>query len=76
MEFIPNFATFAEPLTKLLRKTQPWIWTQDQQDSFKTLKSMMAEPPVLAYPEYYKPFVLYTDASDVGIGAALLKKQE
>jgi len=27
-EFIPNFATIPEPLTKLLRKTQPWIWTQ------------------------------------------------
>jgi len=32
----------------------------------------MAEPPVLTYPDYFKPFVLYTDASDVGI----LQKQE
>jgi hypothetical protein len=75
-EFIPNFATIAEPLTKLLRKTQPWIWTQDQQDSFKRLKRLMAEPPVLAYPDYSKPFVLYTNASDVAIGAVLLQKQE
>jgi hypothetical protein len=75
-EFIPNFATIVEPLTKLLRKTQPWIWTQDRQDSFKRLKSLMAESPVLAYPDYSKPFVLYTDASDVGIGAVLLQKQE
>ena len=72
-EFIPNFATIAEPLTKLLRKTQPWI---DQQESLKRLKSLMAEPPVLAYPDYSKPFVLYTDAFDVGIGAVLLQKQE
>ena len=41
-DFIPNFATIAEPLTKLLRKTQPWIWTQDQQESFERLKSLIA----------------------------------
>ena len=35
----------------------------------------MAEPPVPAYPDYSKPFVLYTDAFDVGIGAVLLQKQ-
>ena len=34
-EFIPNFATIVEPLTKLLRKTQPWIWTQDQRNLSK-----------------------------------------
>jgi len=36
----------------------------------------MAEPPVLADRYYYKPFILYTDASDVGIGAVLLQKEE
>jgi hypothetical protein len=36
----------------------------------------MAKPPVRAYPDYSKPFFLYTDASDVGIGAVLLQKQE
>jgi hypothetical protein len=54
-EFNPNFATIADPLTKLLRKPQPWIWTQDQQDSLKRLKSLMAEPPALGYPDYFKP---------------------
>jgi len=75
-QFIPNFASIAEPVTELLRKTQPWIWTQGQQDCFKRLKSLMGEPPVLAYSDSSELFVLYTDASDVRIGAVLLQKQE
>jgi hypothetical protein len=46
-EFIANFATIAEPIAKLLRKTQPWAWASEQQEAFKALKRLMAEPSVI-----------------------------
>ena len=33
-------------------------------------------PPVMAYPDYTKPFILHTDASERGLGAALFQKQD
>ena len=75
-EFISNFESTVETITKLLLKTQPCVWTRHQQELFTRLKSLMTEPPVLASQDYSKSFVLYTDASDVGTGVVLLEKQE
>jgi len=76
VEFLPNFAMIAKPLTELLRKSQPWTQAQEQQESFKDWRILMAEPLVLAHPDYSKPFVVNTDDSDVGIGALSLQKQD
>jgi hypothetical protein len=37
---------------------------------------LKTEPPVLAYPDFSKPFLPYSDVSDVKRGAILLQKQE
>jgi hypothetical protein len=43
---------------------------------FQNIEEFDAKSPDLAYPHYSKPFVLYSDASAVGIGAVFLQKQE
>ena len=45
-----------------------------QEKAFTTLKRLLVAEPVLQLPDMTKPFVLRTDASDVGIGAVLLQK--
>jgi hypothetical protein len=69
--FIPHFATTTEPLTRLLKKNQPWIWQNEQQEAFEKIRSQLISPPTLACPDFTLPFVLQTDASSVGIGAVL-----
>lgn len=43
----------------------------DRLAAFAQLKALLSSAPVLRYPNYKKPFFLYTDASKVGVGAAL-----
>ena len=53
----------------------PWQWGQAQQLAFDTLKKL-SSPPVLAYADFKKPFIIHTDASLEGLGAILYQEQE
>jgi transposase InsO family protein len=57
----------------LLRKDQPWDWTEEQQVAFETMKAAYASEPVLLCPDYTKPFRLQCDASLVASGGVLLQ---
>ena len=72
--FIPNFASIAAPLMELTHKGVEFKWTQECQRAFETLRDALVSPPVLAYPDFTKPFILHCDASGAGIGAVLTQK--
>ena len=88
--FIPNFAKWAGPLHALIvpasfkqkirkgemKKSElpKFWWTQECQEEFNQLKKALIKAPVLAYPDYTKPFILETDASLKGLGAVLSQK--
>ena len=63
-------------LPPLQQKLPPFQWTTDQQESFDKLKLALTTAPVLAYPNYEKPFLLETDASLKGLGAVLLQEDD
>ena len=75
-KFVPNFAKTAIPLTKLLRKNQKFIWSQECHEAFEKLKQNLISPPVLAFPDFNQPFILYTDASTEAIGYLLGQLQD
>ena len=69
--FIRDFAQLARPLYRLTEETAPFKWSDDCQESFNTLRECLSSAPVLAYPDFNRPFILDTDASDIGIGGVL-----
>jgi hypothetical protein len=74
--FIKDFSQVAAPLYALLKKDAPWEWSQECVDSTAELKKRLTTAPILAHPDYSKPFVLHTDASTVGLGAVLSQIDE
>ena len=50
--------------------------TPQCQEAFDLLKGEISRKPVSAYPDFNKPFRLYTDASNFGLGAILAQYQE
>src|SRR6266498_1280991 len=74
--FIKWFLTIARPLFKLLKKNNHFEWTVSQQTAFDILKRKFTEESILAHPDFTKMFKLYTDASDVGLGAVLMQEDD
>lgn len=71
--FIKDFASIAHALI-IQAKGQPQTlinWGQDEISSFETLKKYLVSDHVLAFPDFSKQFVIFTDASDYGLGAVL-----
>ena len=73
--FCKNFSTVAYPLTELLSKNVRWKWGEACQESFAKTKKLLTESPVLISPDFGEGFILYVDASDVGIGAMLAQER-
>ena len=88
--FVKGYAAIARPLNDLLlghqtnpkaklkasAKPTPFIWGDEQQQSFDTIIDRLISPPVLGYADYRLPFSLHTDASGTGLGAALYQRQD
>ena len=69
--YIQGFAAIAKCLHRLTEKGRTFIWNQECQIAFETLKSKLVEAPILAHPDFTKPFILDTDASLDSIGGVL-----
>ncbi|GJR82997.1 retrovirus-related pol polyprotein from transposon TNT 1-94 [Tanacetum coccineum] len=69
--FIQDFSKIARPMTHLLEKETPFVFSEECVDSFNTLKRKLTEAPILIAPDWDLPFELMCDASDFAIGAVL-----
>ena len=68
--FIKHYGIICRPVTDLLKK-DGFCWNEQADAAFKKLKQIMCTSPVLRLPDFERPFVIETDASNGGIGAVL-----
>nr|GEX58323.1 reverse transcriptase domain-containing protein [Tanacetum cinerariifolium] len=69
--FIQDFSQIAQPMTLLIEKETPFVFSRDCIDAFKTLKKKLTEASILVIPDWNLPFELMCDVSDFAIGAVL-----
>ncbi|KAJ0921353.1 putative nucleotidyltransferase, Ribonuclease H [Helianthus annuus] len=74
--FISNFSKIAVPLTSLTQKERPFVWGPEQEESFQTLKDMLCNAPILTLPDGNDDFVMYCDASNLGLGCVLMQRDK
>ncbi|KAD7117013.1 hypothetical protein E3N88_04281 [Mikania micrantha] len=74
--FVANFSKIALPLTTLSQKSHAFIWRQNQEDAFKFLKQKLCNSPILSLPEGNDDFVVYCDASNLGLGCVLMQRDK
>nr|GEW75947.1 DNA-directed DNA polymerase [Tanacetum cinerariifolium] len=74
--FIKDFLKITRPMTRLLEKDTPFIFSQKCVEAFQTLKRKLTEAPILIAPDWNMPFELMCDASDFAIGAVLGQRQD
>lgn len=65
------FRRIAAPLDELRNSATTFELTSLQKKCFDSLKTLTAQAPILAFPDFEKPFYVATDASNVGIGAVI-----
>ena len=70
----PKRAHILAPLTALTsQKSGNVTWSAECQQAFDTIKAILSSDMLLRYPDHNKPFHVYTDASDLQLGAIIIQ---
>ena len=72
-KFIQDYAVITAPMERLLKKDVVFVWSQECQDSFDTLKAKMASTSILVFPDWNKEFHVHMDASFIALGVVLVQ---
>ena len=78
INFLANYVyrmqPILQPLYNLLHKETDFKWTKEHQTVFEKMKQTITKQLEITMPDTIKPFYIITEASNTGIGAALLQQ--
>ncbi|GJU43888.1 putative reverse transcriptase domain-containing protein [Tanacetum coccineum] len=72
--FIKNFSKIAKSLTILTQNSKTFDWGEEHELIFQTLKDKLCNVPILTLPDGPEDFVVYCDASGIGLGCVLMQR--
>ena len=70
------FSSIASLLTTLTQKSKKFEWSEECEKSFQILKDRLTFALVLTLSEGTKGFIVYCDASRVGLGCVLMQHRK
>ena len=71
--FLPKLSEVAKPLCQLTEKDVMFTWQQSQEEAFACIQKLATSAPVLRFYSVKDEVTLQCDASECGLGAALLQ---
>ena len=72
-KFLPRLSDITKPLRELTQNEVEWTWGTAQEEALDSLKKAVVTTPVLPYYNLEEEVTLQCDASQFGLGAALLQ---
>ena len=72
--FNQNYVHITAPLSNLLKRNA-FRWSVEADKCFEALKGTMSSTPILATPDFSKPFVIECDTLGYGLGAVLMQDE-
>ncbi|XP_055826325.1 uncharacterized protein LOC129894689 [Solanum dulcamara] len=73
--FMRNFAFITTHLTRLTQKEAAFEWTDNCEESFQKLKTLLTTTPILTLPVEGKDFIVYCDTSHSGLGVVMMQDE-
>ena len=62
-------------MTNLTKQNVPFVWSDECEESFQKLKSLLTTTPILTLTVEGKNFIVYCDASYWGLGPVLMQEK-
>ena len=73
--FVKGFSSVASQLTNLTKQSVPFVWSDECEESFQKLKTLLTTTPILTLPVEGKNFIVYCDAYYSGLDAVLMQER-
>ena len=75
-QYIPRLSEICSPLREIAAPSAEFSWSSTQQSAFDTIQQKISDASAMQYFDPASQVILQVDASDYGLGAALIQNNK